>query len=92
MNLEAKIIDPNKRKSRVRCSACELSYSARNYKILYENEKLAFFKMKLPNQRMKIYCHDCLYKAIHGQMAFLNKINLEMKLLDHTVNLIFSKD
>jgi len=91
MNLKAKIINPFERKARVTCSMCELSYLARNYVILYENEKVAFFKMKVPSQRLKIYCHDCLYKAVHNGMGVLKELKLEMHLIDHTVNLLFSK-
>jgi len=91
MNLKAKIINPFERKTRVTCSMCDLSYLARNYVILYENEKVAFFKMKITSQRLKIYCHDCLYKAVHNGMGVLKEIKLEMELIDHTVNLLFSK-
>jgi len=89
--IKAKIIDPNPRKSRVTCFSCGLSYTARNYVILYENEKLAFFKMKLPPLRVRVYCHDCLYKAVSAHMGVLKEIKLEMELIDHTVNLIFNK-
>ena len=89
--ITAKIINPNLRKTRVTCYSCGLSYTARNYVILYENEKLAFFKMKLPPTRMKTYCHDCLYKSVSAHMGVLKEIRLEMELVDHTVNLIFNK-
>ena len=91
MNLKATIINPYKRKARVKCSSCDLSYSAKNYVILYDNEKVAFFKMKIPTQRLRIYCHDCLYKAVHNGMGVLKEVKLEMHLIDHTVNLLFSK-
>lgn len=89
--IKAKIIDVEKRKARVTCSSCKLSYTARNYAILYENEKLAFFKMKLPDDKMKIYCHDCLYKAISAHMGILSEVRLEMHLTDHVVNLVFHR-
>lgn len=89
--IKAKIINSEIRKTRVTCSSCDLSYTARNYAILYENEKLAFFKMKIPGQRMKIYCHDCLYKTVASHMGVLKEITLEMELVDHSVNLVFHK-
>ena len=89
--IKAKIIDPISRKSRVTCSRFDLSYTARNYAILYENEKLAFFKMKIPDQRKRNYCHDCLHKEVHACMGVLKEIKLEMELVDHTVNLIFHR-
>ena len=61
--IKAEIINSQKRKSKISCSKCSLSYSARDYHILYENEKLAFFKAKFPPERKKNYCHDCLYKV-----------------------------
>tara|TARA_R100000808_G_C2010989_1_gene63563 strand:- start:42 stop:317 length:276 start_codon:yes stop_codon:yes gene_type:complete len=91
MNLVANIIDPNKRKTRVTCSECGLSYSAKNYKILYDNEKLAFFKMKLPEQRTKIFCHDCLHKVIYKYMGVLKEVKLQIFTLDETVTVIFKK-
>ena len=89
--IKAKIINSAVRKTRVTCSSCKLSYTARNYAILYENEKLAFFKMKLPDDKMKTYCHDCLYRAISAHMGVLHEVRLEMELTDHTVNLIFHR-
>ena len=89
--LKAKIIDSETRKTRVTCSACGLSYTARNYSILYNDEKLAFFKMKIPSKRLKIYCHDCLYKEVAAHMGVLKEMKLEMELVDHTVNLVFHK-
>jgi hypothetical protein len=89
--LKAKIINAKKRKTRVTCSKCSLSYTGRNYSILYKNEKLAFFKMKLPDDKLRTYCHDCLYKVIGASMGVLIEVKLEMELVDHTVNLIFHK-
>ena len=91
MTLKAKIIDPNKRKARITCFNCDLSYTAKNYKILYENEKLAFFKMKLPNDRTRIFCHDCLHKVVYKYMGVLKRVKLEMETLEDTVTVIFSR-
>ena len=65
----AEIIDSELRKARIACSRCELSYTARNYRILYENQKLAFFKTtykpldtKRGKRRWKNMCHDCVFE------------------------------
>ena len=89
----AKIIDPFKRKARTTCSACELSYTARNYKILYENEKLAFFKIKLfgLGNRKKTYCHGCLYKAIIESMGPLPLLNVKLTTLEADLVVTFYK-
>ena len=65
----AEIIDAELRKSRIACSRCKLSYTARNYRILYDNQKLAFFKTTYKSQqdtkrgkrRWKNMCHDCVF-------------------------------
>ena len=91
MHLKAQIIDPNKRKTRVTCSECGMSYSARNYKILYDNEKLAFFKMKLPNEKTRTFCHDCLHKVVYKNMGVLKTVKLEIISLEETVTVVFKK-
>lgn len=91
MKLKAKIVNPDLRKSKISCFGCDLSYNSKEYKILYENEKLAFFKMSLPKKRSKIYCHGCLYKEIYSQMGYLKEMSLEMELVGHKVNLLFYK-
>ena len=80
--LKAEIIDPFKRKSKASCSRCSLAYSARDYLILYQSEKLAFFKAKFPPERKKIYCHDCLYKSVAESMGLRNTLDLTMKTLE----------
>jgi len=89
--LIAEIIDPFKRKAKLACSTCDLSYSARDYKILYENEKLAFFKIKFPKQRKKIYCHNCLYKSVINSMGPLPFVELEMATIDSRIVVTFHK-
>ena len=91
MTIIAKIIDPNKRKTRVTCSECGLSYSAKNYKIHYDNEKLAFFKMKLPDQRTKIFCHDCMQNCAANSIGVLKELILEIHTLDDKVTVVFKK-
>tara|TARA_B100001094_G_C17599176_1_gene515680 strand:- start:287 stop:565 length:279 start_codon:yes stop_codon:yes gene_type:complete len=92
MHLEAKTIDPKARKSRVTCSECGLSYSARNYNILYDNEKLAFFKLKPPKGRSKIICHGCLNTVAYKLMGVLKEIKLKIyNLADEIVTVVFKK-
>ena len=92
MDIKATIIDPNKRKTRVTCSECGLSYSARNYDILYENEKLAFFKVKPLKGRSKIQCHSCLNTVAYKSMGVLKEIKLEIHNLNgEIVTVVFKK-
>ena len=90
--LTAQIVDPFKRKAKIKCFACGLSYSGKDYGILYQNEKLAFFKIKFPEQRKKIYCHECLYKTIVKQMGPLPEIEVRMITMEGDVVVAFSKD
>ena len=48
--LEIILIDPEKRKRAIKCSECGLSYSAKDYKVLYDNKKLIFFKFRRISQ------------------------------------------
>ena len=59
------VIDPKNRKSPIRCSVCDLKYSLRDYKILYENKKLIYFYFTPKGKkRKKVICHDCVLKQL----------------------------
>jgi G:T-mismatch repair DNA endonuclease (very short patch repair protein) len=72
----AEIINPEARKRKLTCSSCGISYSARDYKILYESHKIIYFKYK-----NKIYCHECLWKlvkaAAKGKVMSFSLINAD---------------
>jgi hypothetical protein len=71
---KAIVIRPEERKRRVKCYACDLSYTARNYKILFIEKKLIYFKFKRRN-----LCHDCLLKTVAKETPLsLKKISLEI--------------
>ena len=74
------VIHPTNRKSRLKCSGCSLSYSVKDYKILFDNKKLVYFKYTPPEKkRHKVLCHDCLFKTIskdsEGDSCSLNIID-----------------
>ena len=87
--LKASLIDPFKRKSRITCSKCELSYKARNYSILYDSEKLAYFKFKpMDVNRYRVFCHDCLHKAcLKSAKAGYTPLKVDMHTLDGVVTI-----
>ena len=61
----AEVLLPSSQGRKVVCSSCDLSYSAKDYKILYENKKLIYFKFYgLYEKKFKVICHDCLWKII----------------------------
>ena len=90
--LKATTIDPNKRKSKITCFACGLSYTARDYLLLYENKKLAYFRYKpIDFKRQRVFCHNCFYKAAFDCMNGLSQMDVEMHTLDGTMVVTFYK-
>ena len=65
MNFGVYVISPAKRKSRLKCSKCSLSYTPREYKTLFDSKKLVYFQYTPPEKkRYKVLCHDCLFEVI----------------------------
>ena len=97
----AEIIDAELRKSRIACSRCKLSYTARNYRILYDNQKLAFFKTTYKSQdrkrgkrRWKNMCHDCVFEYARAiAMEYGEEyIRVRIKSKDGTVTGVVSAE
>lgn len=84
--LIAEVINPDSRKRRIKCSSCGISYSPRDYKILYDNKKLVYFKYK-----KKIYCHECLY-AILKEHSQGKKITFLVQVDDYEFKCVFEPD
>jgi|TARA_Y100000310_G_scaffold335671_1_gene418286 hypothetical protein len=59
--IELDIIEPRiTRKRKLKCEECAMTYTRKHYGILYEVEKLSYFRLKeLPK---RIVCHQCLYR------------------------------
>ena len=88
--LKAVTIDPSKRKSRITCYSCRLSYTARDYGLLYNGKKLAYFRYKPLNyKRQRVFCHNCFYKCTVEEMGILHQIDVEMTTLEGTVVVTF---
>ena len=91
--LKATTIDPNERKSKITCFACGLSYSARDYLLLYESKKLAYFKYRPSDfKRQRVFCHNCFYKSTFDAMDELSEMDVEMTTLDGTIIVTFYKN
>lgn len=82
----AEVINPENRKRSIKCSSCGISYTPRDYKILYENKKLVYFKYK-----NKIYCHECLYKILSDHAQGKN-ITFVIKIDDYEFKCKFEPD
>ena len=90
--LKATTIDPNKRKSRITCYSCGLSYTSRDYDLLYKSQKLAYFRYKPLNYtRQRVFCHNCFYKCTVEEMGVLNQVDVEMVTLEGSVIVTFYK-
>ena len=88
--LKATTIDPKKRKSKITCHVCGLSYSARDYDLLYDSQKLAYFKYKPMNyKRQRVFCHNCFYKSTVEQMSAFGQIDVEMVTLEGKIVVTF---
>lgn len=69
--VEILVISPENRKRALKCCSCAMAYAIRDYKILFDNKKLIYFKFKPPKEkRNKIYCHGCLLSAIYKSYPF----------------------
>jgi len=53
------------RKRKFRCEECSMTYTRKHYGILYDAEKLSYFRLKEMPKR--IVCHQCLY-ALAGKL------------------------
>ena len=82
ITLRATLVDAERRKSKISCFRCEMGYTARDYNILYDNQKLAYFKFKPTGfKRAKIFCHDCVHREC---MNMLKGPVKKIKLIMHT--------
>lgn len=75
--IQIRSVNPFCRKSKIKCSFCGLTYSARDYRILWEGRKVLYFKMQLPSQkRWRIVCHGCLLQVLKKHYPDNNTIEL----------------
>lgn len=75
--VKLKVIRPYKFKGEASCERCDLSYSKRDYGILYKAQKLVYFDITIKD-RTRLICHDCFYK-------FLKKKSEEIGYKDFSV-------
>jgi len=79
--MQAKSIRPEKNKKRVTCTCCNLSYTAREYSILFDNKKLVYFRLKTPEKRRtSVLCHSCLFETVAKRCG--DKKHIKLKITD----------
>ena len=78
---KAEVIRPELRKSRCRCSLCNLTYTPKQYRLLYDLKKVIYFSYLPPNlKRHKIVCHACLMPLI--KMHRKSDLKISVKIMD----------
>jgi hypothetical protein len=89
---KATTINAATRKSKITCHNCSLSYSARDYGLLYDSKKLAYFKYKPVNyKRQRVMCHDCFYKKTIESMGERDKLEVEIITGENEIIVTFYK-
>jgi hypothetical protein len=79
--VQLKVIRPYKIKGDVSCARCDLSYSKRDYNILYKNEKLVYFDITL-KEKTRLICHDCFYKFLKVKSQNENDEDFAVQVTD----------
>jgi len=81
--LEIILIDSESRKRAIKCSACDLSYSARDYKLLFDSKKLLYFNENFDQINLSVDNFSKHLQDLYELPAFYGDENLE-KLLEHS--------
>ena len=88
--LDLKLIHPHEtRKRKFVCVECGLSYSLRDYRVLFDNRKISYFsEEKKPHLRI---CHDCLlsFAAKKKEEMGVKKLYVRLDIGDEEVILNF---
>ena len=75
----AKIINPKNRKSKCKCSLCNLTYTPKEYKLLFDLEKVVYlFYLPPEKKRAKVVCHSCLLPLIKTYRKSDVKISVQI--------------
>jgi hypothetical protein len=84
--IELGLIDPHLTKKRkFACVACNMTYTLKDYRTLYDSHKISYFQ-RASGSKIK-YCHDCLeYLALKEKEKLgAEKIILKLYLTDDEV-------
>ena len=79
--VKLKVIRPYKTKGEVSCERCDLSYSKRDYDILYKGKKLVYFDITI-KEKTRLICHDCFYKFLKKKSTEVNYEDFEVQVID----------
>jgi hypothetical protein len=74
-----KVLLAASRKRAIKCSQCAIMYSPTDYGTLYKNKKLIYFQYTAPQKkRSKVYCHDCILRAVADSCSGDSQIQLKI--------------
>jgi hypothetical protein len=88
--VELEIIHPHETKKRkFVCGECQISYTLREYRILFDNRKISYFLDK-NNPKVRV-CHECLYDIARRMKSELGarKILVKLDLGDEEITMNF---
>lgn len=63
------------------CNSCDMEYSKREYKTLFDSKKLVYFKLNESTPSLT-FCHDCLFKIAAGIAKKKNVEEISIKVSD----------
>ena len=75
------VIRPYKIKGEASCERCDLSYSKRDYNILYKAQKLVYFNITM-NDKTRFICHDCFYKFLKKKSVEIGHEDFHVEIKD----------
>lgn len=81
--LHVQVLRPEliKKKKKINCYGCSLSYAIEDYRALFDSKKLIYFKLKDTVSNM-IFCHDCLFKVGSCVAKAKNQDEISIKVTD----------
>ena len=85
--IELDLIDPHlTRKRKFACITCGITYTLKDYRILFDSHKISYFHFTEKKQNIK-YCHDCLESLATKEKEKLGvkKIILKLYLPDNEI-------
>jgi transposase len=84
--VELDLIHPHKtRKRKFGCEHCDIKYTLKHYRILYDAKKISYFSLR--EKPKYVVCHQCLYKLAQKfkDKLKVKKIILKLDLVDEEV-------
>ena len=79
--VQLKVIRPYRIKGEASCDRCDLTYSKRDYDILYKGKKLVYFDITI-GDKTRFICHDCFYKYLKKKSKSIGYEDFHVEVKD----------